>query len=69
MGEGLLISKGIGDYTDTEAIDALEFNLQVQYALGVEARTAHVCQKTLHNHRKLLMQEDRAQAMFERIQC
>ncbi len=64
---GLLIIKEMADYTDTEAIDALEFNLQVQYALGVEARTAHVCQKTLHNHRKLLMEEDRAQTMFERI--
>ena len=64
---GLHIIKEMGDYTDAEVIDALEFNLQVQYALGVEARTAHVCQKTLHNHRKLLMEEDRAQQMFERI--
>jgi len=64
---GLHLIKEMRDYTDTEVIDAFEFNLQVQYALGEEARTAHVCQKTLHNHRKLLMEEERAQAMFERI--
>ena len=64
---GLHIIKEMGDYTDAEVIDALEFNLQVQYALGVEARTAHVCQKTLHNHRKLLMEAGRAQQMFEQI--
>ena len=55
------------DFTDSQVIDALEFNLQVQYAVGVEARTAHVCQKTLHNHRVRMLQGERTQAMFERV--
>ncbi len=55
------------DLTDAEIIDALEFNLQFHYALGVEPGTAHVCQKTLHNHRVRLLESDRAQKVFEAV--
>jgi len=61
------ILKEMFDLTDNQVIDALEFNLQIQYAVAVEARTAHVCQKTLHNHRVWMLQGERTQAMFERI--
>ncbi|MCP3956873.1 MAG: transposase, partial [bacterium] len=64
---GLHILKEMNDLTDTEVIDALEFNLQFHYALAVEPRTAHVCQKTLHNHRVRLLESDRARQVFEAV--
>lgn len=64
---GLHILKEMNDLTDAEIIDALEFNLQFHYALGVEPGTAHVCQKTLHNHRVRLLESDRAQKVFEAV--
>jgi len=64
---GLHILKEMNDLTDAEVIDALEFNLQFHYALGVEPRTAHVCQKTLHNHRLLLLESDRARQVMEGV--
>lgn len=64
---GLHILKEMNDLTDTEVVDALEFNLQFHYALGVEPRAAHVCQKTLHNHRVLLLESDRARQIMEGV--
>jgi len=64
---GLHILKEMNDLTDTEVIDALEFNLQFHYALAVEPSTAHVCQKTLHNHRVRLLESDRARQVFESV--
>ena len=63
----LHILKEMSDLTDLELIDALEFNLQYHYALGVEPRTAHVCQKTLHNYRVLLLDGERSRSVFERV--
>lgn len=64
---GLHILKEMNDLTDAEVIDALEFNLQFHYALGEEPRTAHVCQKTLHNHRLLMLESDRARQVMEGV--
>ena len=64
---GLAILKEMNDLTDAEVIDALEFNLQFHYALAVEPGTAHVCQKTIHNHRVLMLESDRSRLVFERI--
>jgi len=52
------------DLTDEQVLEQLEFNLQWHYALAVEPALAHLCQKTLHNFRMKLMQNDRAQQMF-----
>jgi hypothetical protein len=52
------------DLTDGQVLDNLEFNLQWHYALAIEPAVAHLCQKTLHNFRVKLMQNERAQQMF-----
>ena len=64
---GLHLLKDLNDLTDAQVLDQFEFNLQWHYALGVEPDHAHVCQKTLHNFRVLLMLNDRAQTAFESI--
>jgi len=52
------------DLTDGQILEFLEFNLQWHYALRVEPAVAHLCQKTLHNFRVMLMQNKRAEEMF-----
>lgn len=64
---GLLLLKEAEDLTDDQVLDALRFNVQWQYALGVEAADADVCQKTLHNTRVRLSQRKRAQKELERL--
>ena len=64
---GLHLLKDWHDFTDDQVIEQFEFNLQWHYALGVPPEEAHVCQKTLHNFRVLLMQNGRAQAVFEDV--
>ena len=61
---GLHLLKEWNDLTDEQVLDQLEYNLQWQYALAVQASDAHVCQKTLHNFRVLLLENDRAQQTF-----
>ncbi len=64
---GLHLLKEWNDLTDEQVLDQLEYNLQWHYALAVESDTAHVCQKTLHNFRVLLMSNRRAQQVFEDV--
>jgi hypothetical protein len=64
---GLHLLKEWNDLTDEQVLDQLEYNLQWHYALAVESDTAHVCQKTLHNFRVLLMSDRRAQQVFEDV--
>jgi IS5 family transposase len=64
---GLHLLKEWNDLTDEQVLDQLEYNLQWHHALGVEPATAHGCQKTLHNFRVLLCQNDRAQWMLADI--
>jgi len=63
----LHLLKEWNDLTDEQVIDNLEYNLQWHYALGIESDTAHICQKTLHNFRKLLMNSRLAQQVFEDV--
>ena len=63
----LHLLKEINDLTDEQVLDQLEFNLQWHYALGVEPRTAHTCQKSLHNFRVRLLGNEQAQQMFAQI--
>lgn len=62
---GLHLLKEADDLTDAQVLDALEFNLQWQHALGVEPADAHICEKTLHNFRHLMLGNARACAVFE----
>lgn len=64
---GVHLLKEWNDLTDEQVLDQLEYNLQWHYALGIESSTAHVSQKTLHNFRMRLIQNDRAQLVFEQM--
>lgn len=64
---GLHILKEADDLTDEQILDALEFNIQWQHALGVEPSTAHVCEKTLHNFRHRLMESERGRGVLEQV--
>lgn len=64
---GLHLLKEADDLTDAQILDALEFNLQWQHALGVEPADAHICEKTLHNFRHLMLGNARACAVFEQM--
>jgi IS5 family transposase len=64
---GLHLLRDWHDLTDAEVVEQLEYNLQWQYALGVEPRSAHVSEKTLWTFRQRLKSSDRAQRMFEGI--
>ena len=63
----LHLLKEWNDLTDEQVLDQLEYNLQWHFALAIESDTAHVCQKTLHNFRVLLMSNRRAQQVFEDV--
>lgn len=60
----LLVLQHIDDLTDTQVIEHFEFNLLWHHATGVEPADAHVCQKTLHNFRVLLMRTGLMERVF-----
>lgn len=60
----VLVLKEIFNLTDREALEQLEWNLMWHYALDVLPEDAHTCQKTLHNFRVLLL-EDEGAGLFE----
>jgi|TARA_B100001964_G_C14221808_1_gene595620 hypothetical protein len=64
---GILILKEFHDYTDEQTLEAVEFNLQWQYALQVGLSEAFVCQKTLHNFRDRLVQSQHHQRLFHAL--
>lgn len=61
---GVLVLKEIFDLTDIEALEQLEWNAAWHYALDVLPEEAHTCQKTLHNFRLLLL-DDEGAGLFE----
>ena len=64
---GMLILKEFHDYTDEQTLEAVEFNLQWQYALQLGLSEAYVCQKTLHNFRDRLVQSQQHQRLFHHL--
>jgi len=64
---GMHLLKEADDLTDEQILDAIEFNIQWQHALGVEPAHAHVCEKTLHNFRHKLIENARAKVVFEQL--
>ena len=48
-----------------EALARLEWDLSWHYALDLLPEEAHTCQKTLHNFRKLLLDDDEGAGLFE----
>jgi hypothetical protein len=63
---GMLLLKEMQDLTDVEAVAALDYDLRWQVALDLDPAEAHVCQKTLHNFRVKLLENDHARLLFER---
>jgi hypothetical protein len=61
----VLILKEIKNLTDEEALEQLEWNTAWHYAFDVTPEEAHTCQKTLHNFRKLLLDDDEGAGLFE----
>ena len=64
---GLHLLKEWNDLTDEEVLENLEFNLQWHHALGVTSEEAHTCERTLRNYRSKLMQDGRAESLFDNI--
>ena len=64
---GVLILKEFHDYTDEQTLEAVEFNLQWQYALQLGLSEASVCQKTLHNFRNRLVHGRKHQTLFHQL--
>ncbi len=64
---GILILKEFHDYTDEQTLEAVEFNLQWQYALQLGLSEASVCQKTLHNFRDRLVRSRQHQTLFHQL--
>jgi hypothetical protein len=62
---GLLILKEMYDLTDQEALDALEFDLRWHLALEQTPEEAHCCQKTLHNFRTALYDNQKVSQLFD----
>lgn len=64
---GILILKDMSDLTDQEALDALEYDLRWGYALGREPQEMHLCQKTLHNFRMGMIENEKSKVAFRRV--
>jgi Transposase domain (DUF772) len=62
----VLILKEVFDLTDREVLEQLEWNLAWHHALDITPEEAHTCQKTLHNHRAMLLDDDEGVGLFER---
>lgn len=61
----VLLFKEQFDLTDDEALEQLEWNTAWHYALDILPEEAHTCQKTLHNFRAKLVEDDQGQGLFE----
>lgn len=61
----VLVLKEKENLTDAEALERLEWDMLWHYALDVTPEEAHTCQKTLHNFRKLLLEDDQGAELFE----
>ena len=61
----VLLLKEMKNLTDNEALEQLEWNSAWHYALDITPEEAHACQKTLHNFRKLLLDDDEGAGLFE----
>jgi hypothetical protein len=64
---GTLILKEMNDLTDEEALYRVEFDVLWWYALGREPHELHLCQKTLHNFRVGLIEQEKSKVAFRRV--
>jgi hypothetical protein len=61
----LHIFKELYDWTDAELIEAAYFDKRFEYAFELSYEDVIVCQKTLHNFRHLLLENEMARTIFE----
>lgn len=64
---GMHLLKEADDLTVEQVLDAVEFNLQWQHALGVEPADAHVCERTFYYFRDKLAENERSHGVFEQL--
>jgi hypothetical protein len=64
---GVLVLKEMHDLTDEEALGELDYDTRWQVALELRPEEAHCCQKTLHNFRAKLLENGKAQQLFEEM--
>ena len=64
---GMHLLKEADDLTVEQVLDAVEFNIQWQHALGVEPADAHVCERTFYYFRDKLAENARSQGVFEKL--
>ncbi len=64
---GVLTLKEMFDLTDQEALEALEYDLRWGYALGREPKEMHLCQKTLHNFRAGMIENEKSKVAFRQV--
>lgn len=64
---GVLLLKEWWDLTDEQTLSNLEYNLLWHIALDVDLEEAHACQKTLHNFRVRLMEQDSGALLFKSL--
>jgi len=61
----LHVFKELYDWTDAELVEAACFDKRFEYAFELSFEEVIVCQKTLHNFRHLLLENEMARAIFE----
>jgi hypothetical protein len=61
---GTLLLKEMNDLTDEEALGALKFDVRWWYAFDLEVEDTQTCQKTLHNFRAGLMEQEKSRLVF-----
>ena len=62
---GSLILQQLFDLTDAKTVEAVAFNIAWHYALDIHSEEeALVCERTLRNYRRLVMDNDLAQELF-----
>lgn len=64
---GVLLLKEMFDLTDPEALDALDFDARWWWAFEREPRELQLCQKTLHNFRVRLIEQEKSKTAFRRV--
>ncbi len=61
----LHIFKELYDWTDAELVEAACFDKRFEYAFALSFEEVIVCQKTMHNFRHLLLENEMARVIFE----
>ena len=65
---GALILQQLHDLTDKQTVEAVAFNISWHYALDIRnADDAYICERTLRNYRRLVIEKDLDQVVFRTL--